>query len=236
MPCGCLPHFPFSTLGKLAPLPLGVEMNEEQQLLIAKHCTQQHFELSKQTSDLPSAAAAELGDPSYDSDRTRKNAAVVDEDRREGATVFQTSLNIAKLCMGTGTLALPFAAQKGGLVFNMFGLGAIVVWNYYSADCLLRCLHYLPQENIDQATHRCEDDRLLMKQQGQTRNFYGATEEKDIIQTDVVSYANKLDPPEGTTTYGIVAWHAFGKPGLILLDLLMMLLFGGLLTSYLGEL
>lgn len=29
------------------------------------------------------------------------------------ATVFQTSLNITKICMGTGTLALPYASQVG---------------------------------------------------------------------------------------------------------------------------
>lgn len=60
------------------------------------------------------------------------------------ATVFQTSLNITKICMGTGTLALPFASEVGGLLFNAIGLFAIGAWNYYSANCLLRCLEYLP--------------------------------------------------------------------------------------------
>eukprot|EP00986_Skeletonema_menzelii_P002588 scaffold706_cov124-Skeletonema_menzelii.AAC.3 len=32
-----------------------------------------------------------------------------------GSSVIQTALNMTKLCMGTGTLALPFAAEKGGL-------------------------------------------------------------------------------------------------------------------------
>ena len=42
------------------------------------------------------------------------------------ATVFQTSVNITKLCMGTGTLALPYASQVGGLVF--------MLWDCYSLD------------------------------------------------------------------------------------------------------
>ena len=60
------------------------------------------------------------------------------------ATVFQTSLNITKICMGTGTLALPYAAQVGGLVFNALGLLIIGLWNYYSANCLMRCLDLIP--------------------------------------------------------------------------------------------
>jgi amino acid permease len=59
---------------------------------------------------------------------------IVDSGRT--ATVFQTSLNITKICMGTGTLALPYASQVGGLVFNALGLLLIGLWNYYSANCL----------------------------------------------------------------------------------------------------
>jgi hypothetical protein len=69
----------------------------------------------------------------------------------DGATVYQTSLNVTKICMGTGTLALPYASEVGGLVFNALGLLVICGWNYYSANCLLRCLEYLP--NV-------EDDRI----------------------------------------------------------------------------
>jgi hypothetical protein len=60
-------------------------------------------------------------------------------------TVFQMSLNVIKICMGTGTLALPFASKVGGLLFNAIGLFVIGAWNYYSANCLLRCLEYLPE-------------------------------------------------------------------------------------------
>ena len=34
-----------------------------------------------------------------------------------GGTVLQTSLNVAKICTGTGTFALPYASEKGGLLF-----------------------------------------------------------------------------------------------------------------------
>ena len=145
------------------------------------------------------------------------------ECKRTGSTVLQTSLTIAKLCMGTGTLALPYAAQQGGLVFNVIGLGAIVVWNYYSADCLLRCLDHLPQGR--------HNKRIGHNQCSNTS--YEATEE---IHSESDLYPSPNAPPSGTTTYGVIAWHAFGKPGLIILDLLMIMLFVGLLTSYLGKL
>jgi amino acid permease len=54
-------------------------------------------------------------------------------------------LNVTKICMGTGTLALPFASTVGELLFNAIGPFVIGAWNYYSADCLLRCLEYLPE-------------------------------------------------------------------------------------------
>lgn len=151
-----------------------------------------HFEIVYQTSDVPSAK--ECVDDLNDIHIRQNEAGQCHQ--RNGATVFQTSLNIAKLCMGTGTLALPFAAQKGGLVFNVLGLGVIVVWNYYSACCLLRCLEYIP-DNVDAIRSSC--------------------------------------PPSGTTTYGVIAWHAFGKAGLIGLDSLMIMLSAGLLVAYQGN-
>jgi len=39
-------------------------------------------------------------------------------------------------------------------------------------------------------------------------------------------------PPDGTTTYGAIAWYAIGPKGLMVLDLLMLSLFFGLLIAY----
>lgn len=192
---------------------------DEQECLLTSQNNAQHFEYANQSSDIPAA----LYDTALSETSTTLNHA-----ENRGATVFQTSLNIAKLCMGTGTLALPFAAQKGGLVFNMIGLGVIVVWNYYSADCLLKCLDHLPRD-ITEGDGGCPD-----------RN---STEETYYGTIEVVSCARNRDsmnikvpgPPEGTTTYGIVAWHAFGNAGLMILDLLMIMLFVGLLIAYEGK-
>lgn len=80
---------------------------------------------------------------------------------RGGGTVFQTSLNIAKTCMGTGTLALPYAACQGGLLFSLIGLGLISLWNLYSIDRLLKCLELVPPVDDDDSDD--EDDDALGK-------------------------------------------------------------------------
>eukprot|EP00804_Cyclotella_cryptica_P015056 CCRYP_000631-RA/>CCRYP_000631-RA protein AED:0.06 eAED:0.06 QI:187/1/1/1/0/0/3/610/412 len=186
-----------------------------------------HFEISD-VSDL-SIKCKELLSPPTD---IRPLVGGDCQESKNGATVFQTSLNITKLCMGTGTLALPFAAQKGGLVFNMVGLGVIVVWNYYSADCLLRCLDYLPQKT-DQTKNECNNMKLSSANQGaENREFYGAINDRFVVRIKNASDTRCSLPPEGTTTYGVVAWHACGSSGLIILDLLMVLLFVGLLIAY----
>jgi len=141
-----------------------------------------------------------------------------------GATVFQTSINMGKMCMGTGTLALPFAAEKGGLLFNAIGLFLIGLWNYYSANCLLRCLEYLP--HIDTVVDRSSHNNLDQMEQQQSE--YG-TSESNGTKSKISAMP---PPPEGTTTYGAVAWYASGPKGLLALELLMLMLFFGLLIAY----
>ena len=160
-----------------------------------------------------------------------KNATIDDVEnarQRTGSTVFQTSLNIAKLCMGTGCLALPYAAQQGGLIFNVIGLGAIVVWNYYSADCLLRCLDDLPLSRHD-------NEGVRVRYHDQCSNTkYNATDQMMNTTSDNKLCISSSGPPDGTTTYGVIAWHAFGKSGLIIFDSLMIMLSVGLLIAYQG--
>lgn len=60
------------------------------------------------------------------------------------ASLSQTVINIAKTCMGTGTLALPYAARQGGVLLHIFGMMAIAGWNLYSVQRLLDCLQLLP--------------------------------------------------------------------------------------------
>lgn len=152
-----------------------------------------------------------------------------------GATVFQTSLNVGKMCMGPGTLALPFAAENGGLIFNIIGLGSIGLWNYYSADCLLRCLEFLPQ--IDVVNDAAEVKEVKSVSELEQQPLYGATDSTDYQNKEQTKPEHDwMDsippPPDGTTTYGAIAWYAIGPKGLMVLDLLMLSLFFGLLIAY----
>jgi len=114
---------------------------------------------------------------------------------------------MAKICMGSGTLALPYAATVGGLLFNIIGLCLIGLWNYYSSNCLLRCLDYLPTDYNDDINQTDNKDNA---NNGQS-TAYGATTESKIDST--INGENKYikHPPPGTTTYGQVAWYACGR-------------------------
>mmetsp|Transcript_12059 Transcript_12059/g.25686 ORF Transcript_12059/g.25686 Transcript_12059/m.25686 type:complete len:443 (-) Transcript_12059:427-1755(-) len=156
--------------------------------------------------------------------------------KSDGANVFQTSLNVGKLCMGTGTLALPFAAEKGGLLLNAVGLGLIGLWNYYSAKCLLRCLDNLPQIDEVKDGRRGGEGNCSMTEMEQ-QPLYGTMESSSGINEELRndSYAEIRSlppPPDGTTTYGVVAWYASGPRGLMALDMLMIMLFFGILIAY----
>jgi amino acid permease len=135
--------------------------------------------------------------------------------------------------MGTGTLALPFAAEKGGLFFNVPGLFFIGLWNYYSANCLLRCLEYIPQ--VDEAggksgaTEQREYGSMNSCQLGSSHT----SEEMKPMSYVCDRIEHSLPPPpSGTTHYGRVAWYAMGPSGLMALDLLMLFLFFGILIAY----
>lgn len=53
------------------------------------------------------------------------------------SSLSQTVLNIIKMCVGTGVLAIPFAAAEGGILFSIIGLGLVTVWNIYSVDRMI---------------------------------------------------------------------------------------------------
>ena len=51
-----------------------------------------------------------------------------------GATAIQSVLNLCKVCIGTGALALPFAFKDGGLLFGAIGLLFVAAWNMYASQ------------------------------------------------------------------------------------------------------
>lgn len=67
-----------------------------------------------------------------------------EESSNNSASVALTSINIAKTCIGTATLALPYASSEGGLLFSSIGIALIATWNIYAVQCLDQCLFFLP--------------------------------------------------------------------------------------------
>jgi solute carrier family 36 (proton-coupled amino acid transporter) len=70
------------------------------------------------------------------------------------ASVLQTMVNLAKTCMGTGCLALPFAAQQGGVLLSVAGIILIALWNVFSAKRLLDCLHLIMEDQNESNNSR----------------------------------------------------------------------------------
>lgn len=154
------------------------------------------------------------------------------------ASVYQTALNIAKTCMGTGTLALPFAASQGGLVLNTVGIGLVAIWNHYSVDRLVKCLDLLPDENAERNAPSFKRHRRTASQM--RRLFRGLRSKRVVIEgrgtedegDEEDRTTNSVVPPEGTATFGKVAWHALGPTGLQVVDFLMIFLLLGIIISY----
>ena len=54
-------------------------------------------------------------------------------------TVFEASVSLAKVCVGSGILALPIAVERGGLIFSPICLCGIAYWNALAVDMMLDC-------------------------------------------------------------------------------------------------
>lgn len=62
-----------------------------------------------------------------------------EKDREGGQSLCGAAVNLTKLCLGTGILALPFATTKGGTMFVPVGIALIALLNGYSCQILIEC-------------------------------------------------------------------------------------------------
>jgi proton-coupled amino acid transporter len=58
---------------------------------------------------------------------------------QHGSTAMAAAINLAKLCIGTGILALPYATLKGGLLFAPIGIAFIALWNWIGCRQMIEC-------------------------------------------------------------------------------------------------
>ena len=63
--------------------------------------------------------------------------------KADGATVLQTTINVVKVCIGTGVLALPFTFAQGGILSSIVILLVVAKWNILSVNMLLDCEQYV---------------------------------------------------------------------------------------------
>lgn len=194
---------------------------------------------------------------------TKKHERVVGtKDRKEMTSVNETSIIIAKTCVGMGTLALPCAASQGGYLFSAIGLAFIALWNLYAVDRLVKCADIIPhsvescttENNEDEIIEELVDEMQTISELNVNENKYKmkrpnrASRSKSIAKKQAyqTTLENRIDlesvepscelglslPPSGTSTFGKVAWHAFGSWGLHFLDFIMISLFMGVIISY----
>jgi amino acid permease len=168
------------------------------------------------------------------------------------ASMSQTIINMAKTCMGTGCLVLPFAAKQGGLVLHTIGLFAIAAWNVYTVQRLCACVDYIPKqqkhhqfkEKETATTTAAPDETTSLLNSNPTTNDdeegMNTTRTEDTTK-DSFSNNNQQQqfqplpqqhPPEGTAMFGQVIWYALGGTGLIVLDIFMLLFLMGVLVTY----
>jgi amino acid permease len=68
---------------------------------------------------------------------------------KKGCTCFEAVVNLTKLCIGTGILALPFSANKGGLILSPIIIAIIALWNLYNIFLLLKCKEICEEKKFD---------------------------------------------------------------------------------------
>jgi len=159
------------------------------------------------------------------------------------ASLKQTSINIAKNCIGTGTLALPYASSQGGFVFSIIGLALIAQWNIYSVDRLIKCellmqkmaivpltTEIAPSSSANTTPKRHHHRSNSSKQPHIFENTNNHTTQMNVNEKEHIRNQKQICP-KGTTTFGKVAFYSFGSWGLNCLDLIMVLLFIGVLLS-----
>lgn len=194
----------------------------------------------------PTAAACSTNGTAPKNDDNNTNS---EAHRHHGTgTVLETALNSAKTCLGTGTLALPYAASQGGYLFNVLGLILISLWNLWSVKRLIHCgelvreLHgdqsqVHQQRQGDRARHKSRTSRHRRTGSSMRKLYRGMITDANINDDEVqwseeIIIAEQKCPPEGTSTYGRVAWYALGPIGLHTMDVALLVLLLGVVIAY----
>ena len=164
------------------------------------------------------------------------------------SSFIQLVLNIAKMCIGTKSLGLPFGASQGGILFNVIGLFSNTVWNIFMVNRLLKTLDYNQHHNI--RSRICGDNKRNGSNERIIKNspMLICTGEEicndntilignEIVDNSSIDRMNmvNIDEPQSSDTFAKVAWYAFGSKGLHIIDAIMITLMIGIIVSYEGN-
>jgi amino acid permease len=70
--------------------------------------------------------------------------------------VFDTLVNLIKIGLGTGVLALPYAASVAGVVGAAICLIIAGAWNYFAVYIMIECMRQVSERlGADQALAHC---------------------------------------------------------------------------------
>jgi amino acid permease len=170
-------------------------------------------------------------DTTNDADSFLHDAAAAAATATGQASVWQTIMNLMKTCMGTGCLALAFACQQSGVVLYVAGLLAIAAWNIFCIHRLVQCLAYIPEQH----QHHPIVGERRGREHATTKLYYLSEDEEAENSEDETAEGFLLaqqHPPRGTSTFGKVAWYAFGSVGLQVFDIIFVLLLLGIIIAY----
>jgi amino acid permease len=136
-----------------------------------------------------------------------------------------------------GVLALSFACQQGGSILFCLGLPAIALWNVYAVHRLVLCLALISDKKTSGLpSHQATSDSPLQSSRQRRQNANQPapllSPSKQHLTESLLEKPTQQQPPEGISTMGQVAWHAFGHVGLQLLDASMLFLLLGIIVAY----
>jgi amino acid permease len=150
---------------------------------------QQQYETNCNIDDHVDAATIIIGD-STTNDTTTTTTTIAGANISSGtstkSTFLQTVLNLAKTCMGTGCLALPYSCQNSGILLYCLGMIFIAIWNIYCVYLLNDCYNYTKFINLvfynSNSTRSCHHST----EQQQQHNYidYFADNENHLTMTD----------------------------------------------------
>ena len=131
------------------------------------------------------------------------------------ATNFQATVAVVKICVGAGSLALPYAFEQGGIITGAVGLALIALWNYHTTWLLLKCKEALLRQ---------------VRREAQRARYGTADEQAEARQNAVDAAAKGGRKPK--STFAALAHRALGSCGVWIVDYSLIFTLLGVCATY----